>query len=296
MIVDPKLVEAFDRDGYCIVPGALPPAKVRELLDVVDRHKDRLAKSEHKREVFGLDVRPIVTEDPAFMTLLEWPATFPLAVRCLKHYSLQLNTSHLIMVPPSPSVSEASAEARLSRAGAGVTGGDQAKNVKTNIGWHQDGGSPGPTVDGVRAMFSLKIGYFLTDLLEPDMGQLMVVPGSHRFANGLTYRDGATEPEGAIQLKVRAGDAVLFQNPLYHGGAPNRSQQTRIVLYYGYSYRWLKPIDYETLPPELLASASPIGRQLLGARSSHLGWYIPTEQDTPLKAQYREWFGETWIH
>jgi len=280
MMVDPALVEAFDRDGYCIVPGALPPAKVAELLAVVDRHRDRLAQSAHKRDVFGLDVRPIVTEDPAFLTLLEWPATFPLAVRCLKHYSIQLNTSHLIMVPPRPAP-------RPGTAGPGAG--------ETNIGWHQDGGSPGPRVDGVRAMFSLKIGYFLTDLLEPDMGQLMVVPGSHRFANGLVFKEGATQPDGALQLKVRAGDAVLFQNPLYHGSAPNRSNQTRVVLYYGYSYRWLKPIDYETMPAELLASQGPIGRQLLGARSSHLGWYIPTDADTPLKAKYEEWFGQTWI-
>src|SRR6185503_12205530 len=138
-----------------------------------------------------------------------------------------------------------------------------------NVGWHQDGGSPGTYVDGIRSMFSLKVGYFLTDLLEPDMGQLMVVPGSHRFRDGLKYRPGSDQPEGALQLKVRAGDAVLFQNPLYHGSAPNRSQQTRIVLYYGYSYRWLKPIDYEKMPEELMASATPVQRQLLGARSSH---------------------------
>src|SRR5689334_15200050 len=112
--INPKHLEAFARDGYCVVEGALPPAKVAELLAAVDRSRDRLAKSGHTREVFGLDVRPIVGEDDAFLSLLEWPATFPLAVRCLGHYSIQLNTSHLIMVPPKPDV--------------------------RNTGWHQDGG------------------------------------------------------------------------------------------------------------------------------------------------------------
>ncbi len=269
MVVDPQHVEAFDRDGYCVVPGALPPAAVANLLGVVDRIKDRLAVSGHTRDVFGLDVRPIVTEDDAFLDLLEWPATFPLAVRCLRHYSVQLNTSHLIMVPPRPD--------------------------ERNTGWHQDGGSPGMSVNGVKPMFSLEVGYFLTDLLEPDMGQLMVVPGSHRRPEPPVFREGATDPEGAVQLRVRAGDAVVFANPLWHGAAPNRSTATRIVLYYGYAYRWLKPIDYETMPADLMARCGPIGRQLLGARTSHLGWFIPTDADCPLKELYRAWFGETWI-
>lgn len=268
--MDPRHLEAFDRDGFCVVEGALPAPKVAELRAAIDRVKDRLAASGHTRETFGLDVRPIVSVDDAFLSLLEWPATFPLAMRCLRHYSIQLNTSHLIMVPPNPK--------------------------ERNIGWHQDGGSPGPAVDGIRPMFSLKVGYFLTDLLEPDMGQLMVVPGSHRMQGGPTFKEGSHDPEGAIQVKVRAGDAVVFANPLYHGGAPNRSSSTRIVIYFGYAYRWLKPIDFDAMPAELLARCGPVGRQLLGAKTSHLGYFNPTDEDVPLKAVYREWFGETWIH
>ncbi len=269
-IIDPAHLEAFDRDGYCVVTDALPPAKVGELLGAVNRVKDRLAASPHRLNVPGLDVRPIVTEDDEFLSLLEWPATFPLAVRCLGHYSLQLNTSHLIMVEPRHVAAR-------------------------NVGWHQDGGSPSMTVGGIKPMFSLKIGYFLTDLLEPDMGQLMVVPGSHRKAGDLPRQpDG--DPVGAVQLRVKAGSAVVFGNPVWHGTAPNLSTSTRIVLYFGYAYRWLKPIDYHDMPEALIARCGPVGRQLLGVKASHLGNYIPTEADCPLKAKYAEWFGETWIH
>ena len=262
-------VEGFERDGYAVVENALPAAKVAEMRGVVERIRGRLETSSHKREVFGMDIRPIVTEDDAFLELMEWPSTFPLAVRCLRHFSLQLLTSHLIMVPPRPN--------------------------ERNISWHFDGGSPALTVNGLRPLVSLKVGYFLTDLLEPDMGQLMVVPGSHLKPGGPVIRPGETDPEGAIQLHVRAGTAVLFQQRLWHSGAPNRSLATRIVLYYGYCYRWQKPIDYDRMPEELLAKCSPVGRQLLGAKSTHLGNYIPTDADCPLKAKYREWFGETWI-
>src|SRR5262245_36417378 len=125
-LVNPAHLEAFARDGYCLVPGALPPAKVAALLAAVERSKERLAGSGHTREVVGLDVRPIVGEADAFLSLLEWPATFPLAVRCLGHWSIQLNTSHLIMVPPKPD--------------------------ERNTGWHQDGGTPGMSVNGIKPM------------------------------------------------------------------------------------------------------------------------------------------------
>ncbi len=268
-VVRPELVERFEQDGYLVLENVLAPEKVSSLLEVIGRLKAKLEASSHRRDVFGLDIRPVVTEHDAFLELMEWPATFPLAVRFLQHYSIQLQTSHLIMVPPG--------------------GGER------NIGWHDDGGVPRPKVNGVRPLVSLKIGYFLTDLLEPDMGQLMVVPGSHLMPGGPKFSNGKANPGGAIQLMVRAGSAVFFQQRLWHAGALNYSNATRVVLYYGYSYRWQKPIDYESMPAALLEKCTPIGRQLLGAKSSHLGYYVPSDEDCPLKAWYRERFGETWI-
>ena len=262
-------VQQFHTDGYVLVEDAFPPAEIAATLAIINRLKSKLETSAHRRDVFGLDVRPLVTEDDHFLKYMEWPATFPLAVRCLNHFSLQLQTSHLIMVPPK----------------AGIH----------NIGWHQDGGSPGSYVGGIRALASLKVGFFLTDLLQPDMGQLMVIPGSHRRAEPPVVPADGSDPVGAIQLRVKAGTAVVFHQGLYHGGAVNTSDRTRIVLYYGYGFRWTKPIDYDTMPADLLARCTPIGRQLLGAKATHLGYYIPTDADCPLKASFRDWFGETWV-
>jgi ectoine hydroxylase len=259
----------MDAQGYCVVEDALPPAEVRRMLDVIERVRPRLEASHKRRKVFGLDVRPVVDEDPAFLELMEWPTTFPLAVRTLRHWNLQLQTSHLIMVPRNPD--------------------------ERNIGWHQDGGSPGARVGGVRALTSLKVGFFLTDLPERNMGSLMVVPGSHRLAGPPAWRDGARDPEGVVELTLRAGSAVIFQQGVWHAGAPNLSDSTRIVVYYGYGYRWTRPIDYESFPASFLAGLTPVQRQLLGARVSHLGYYNPTDADVPLKAWYRERWGEDWI-
>lgn len=263
----PEQIEIFERDGYLVVEDALPANKVAELLAVVGRLEQRLQKSPHRRQVFGLDVRPLITEDDAFLELLEWPATFPLAVRFLGHWNLQLTTSHLIMVPPDPD--------------------------KRNTGWHDDGGKPFFNVNGVKPFMNLKVGYFLTDLLQDNMGSLMVVPGSHAVSGPPVWDEGARDPRGAVELQVRAGSAVIFQQGVWHAGAPNLSEHTRIVLYYGYGSRLLRPIDYEHMPQELLDKCSPIGRQLLGEKASHLGYFIPTDADVPLKPWYVERFGDT---
>lgn len=267
-LVTQEQITKFNEFGYLVVENAIPQEKVEQLLRVIDRIKIQLEESDQRKEVFGLDVRPIIDKDDAFLDLMECPTTFPLAVRLLNHFNVQLMTSHLIMVPPDPE--------------------------KRNIGWHDDGGSPVIGVNGIRAFGSLKVGYFLTDLLEPNMGALMVVPGSHRMQGSPPFEAGARDPIGAIELKVKAGDAVIFQQGTFHAGAPNYSDQTRVVLYYGYNFRTCRPIDYDTMPQEVLDKCSPIGKQLLGHRETHLGYFIPTDADCPLKAWYAEHFGETW--
>ncbi len=82
----PEQLEAFDRDGYLVVEEALPADKVADLLLVIGQLQQRLQDSPHRRKIFGLDVRPLITEDDAFLELMEWSTTFPLAVRFLGHW------------------------------------------------------------------------------------------------------------------------------------------------------------------------------------------------------------------
>lgn len=262
-------VARFERDGYIVIEDALSPQMVVKLMSTIDRLEEDFSKSDHKRDVFGLDIRPIVGEDQIFFDMMMWPSTFPLAVRFLNHYNLQLMTSHLIKVPPQPD--------------------------KRNVGWHPDGGIPGIQVGGRRAFTSLKIGYFLTDLLSPGMGSLVVVPGSHRMAGSPIFPEHGGDPIGAVELKIRAGTAVIFQEGLWHAGARNSSANTRVVLYFGYGFRYLRPIDYIQMPEELLARCNPIEKQLLGWKGSHLGYQAPQEADCPLKPWFEERFGTGWL-
>lgn len=261
-------IDFFRKNGFLAVKNALPQAKVAELNSAIARLRDDFQKSERRRGDFGLNVRPVVDKDDAFLDLLEWPSTFPKAVRFLEHFNLQLSTSHLIIVPPDPE--------------------------KRAIGWHPDGGKPGIGMYGRRALGSLKVGYFLSDLPEKNMGALMVVPGSNRIDGGPSFLNGFDNPMGALEFTPNAGDAVIFGQQTWHAAAPNYSDRDRVVLYMGYCYRVLRPMDYDNFPESLLQKVSPIGRQLLGHRASHMGYYLPTDEDVPLRDWYRERFGETW--
>lgn len=261
-------VEFFEANGFLVLKNTLNADKISELVSAIEGLKEEFQHSERRQGDFGLNVRPIVDKDDSFLDLLEWPVTFPKAVRFLEHFNIQLSTSHLIIVPPDPE--------------------------KRSIGWHPDGGKPGIGMYGRRALGSLKIGYFLSDLPQKNMGALMVVPGSNRSDGGPSFLAGQDNPVGALELTVNAGDAVVFGQPTWHASAPNHSDQDRVVLYFGYSYRVLRPMDYDSMPDNLLDKCSPIGKQLLGHQVSHMSYYLPTDEDVPLKAWYRERFGETW--
>lgn len=128
--------------------------------------------------------------------------------------------------------------------------------------WHEDGGRMTADLD-MRALLSVKVGYFLSDVEAPGFGNLMVIPRSHRWTDPLPRTPGQ-EPEGAIPVLARAGDAVLIDRRVWHARSTNTSDRTRMVAFFGYSPRWIA--QREITPPELLArETEPLRRQLLGA-------------------------------
>jgi hypothetical protein len=66
------------------------------------------------------------------------------------------------------------------------------------------------------------------------------------------------------------------------------SNITRKVLFYGYSYRWLRPRDNMTVA-HFMERCDPIRQQLIGA--SHMGgmgYTSPCDEDVPLEAWLKE--------
>ena len=93
-----------------------------------------------------------------------------------------------------------------------------ARTWHRDIGMTEDVGHAGVFRAGV------KVGYCLTDFPEPRSGFTLFAPSSHRLATPLPIRKGG-DPDGAVDLCLRAGDAFLFENRVFHSTAPNLSMR-----------------------------------------------------------------------
>ena len=283
----------FDQQGYLIVEDALDSKMVGCLQEAADRvdAQERKNRAIAPNEIMA-KFRTIVEED-IFLELLDWPRTFPLIWDILG-WNVQHYISHLIYYPSKPKQEEAP------KAG----------------GWHQDGGRPVPEMERPHPRLSLKIAFWLTDTDQPDRGGIRIVPGSHKHDTppDREPEGGPDSPTGAgfedmVQVRVKAGTAVLFDRRLWHSRGLNTSDVTRKVLFLGYSYRWLRGLDYNVIPDETLEKCDPIRRQLLGDGVDVKGWWQPTDDDVPLKgwllehkgAEYverigqKQWEREKWI-
>jgi len=255
----------FEENGYLVIKNALSKEEVARWLAVIDR-MDAAHRAANKLagDAF-VEIRNAIAKDTELLDLLDYPATFPLVAE-LMGPALQLNTSHVLVRPPQPAGTEASFKAS---------------------GWHRDGCAEVYSA-GLCPWIYTKIGYFFTDLTQPGRGNLRVIPGSHKHWQPPVTPKGQIDPDGAIEVLTEPGDAVLFQQRLWHAVGPNYSTITRKNIYFGYCYRYIKPLDYVSQPPELIARGTAIQRQLLGEQKHEMTFWIPKEGDVPLK----EWLKE----
>lgn len=259
----------FERDGFFMVEDALPPQMVEALNGLVDRLYDYCVAKEGLKPGGRLNLLDFVGKDERFLELIDWPRTFP-KVWDILGWNIQLYHSHLIVTPPHP---EPAARQRL--------------------GWHQDSGRLNIELESEpKPRVSLKVGFFLTDLTEPGRGNFTVVPGSHMQDRLVFPDDGVSDPEGTMPILVAPGTAVFFDRRLWHAAGHNDSTVTRKVLFYGYSYRWLRPRDDMTVE-HYMARCNPVRQQLLGATvTGGMGYTSPREEDVPLRTWLREHLGE----
>ena len=261
---------SFERDGYLIVPDALPADRVAVLNDVVDRLDAERRAEQGLSPSDKIQYFDFIGKDDAFLELLDWPKTFP-KVWGILGWHIQLYHSHMIITPPIPA---------------------EERGVPKRLGWHQDSGRLNFDLETTpRPRISLKVGFFLTDTSEVGSGNFHVIPGSHLRNEIELPADGVTEPEGATPVQVPAGTAVLFDRRIWHAGGRNTSDRRRKVLFYGYSYRWLRPRDDMTVG-HYMERSDPIRRQLLGASKGGYGYTSPSEDEVPLKGWIREQLGE----
>lgn len=267
----PEQRKQWDEEGYLVIRNALSEKEVDELTAAVDRLNTEAQRQGHdSNRVLG--VRTLVEKDDAFLNLIDHPNHLGIVLDIMGA-NIQLSESLLFVRPPSQSPAAS---------------------------WHQDGPSPYlyPRVGGIMPLLQLRVGWFLTDVDRPDMGNFALAPGSHihgfpkgapdalKVTSRTKYREVAdivSAVPGAIQLVLKAGDAFLMHNALWHAVARNTSDIARKNLYYMYVPIWARIGDYKEPSPSLLAKCDPVRRQLLG------GWAAPDSKFFAGMAPDDEW-------
>ncbi len=250
---------AFERDGFLRIPNALPPAVVAELRRIADSEFAAFGSEPDRSQFALLNQHGLIGRDPMYLELIDWPTTFPKVFGVLG-WNIQLFHTQLVVTPPA-----------------------HRDAPRGGYAWHQDNNRMNLDFETttIHPRVSVKVAYFLTDLPTAGMGNFCIVPGSHHDRE-------MPDPTGTLEVTASAGDALLFDRRLWHAASTNHSATTRAVVFYGYSYRWLRPKSDMTTKVAI-AGNHEIRRQLLGAATGANGYFDPTDDDVPL----RGWIAQT---
>lgn len=245
-LTNPTAAERFfwDNNGYLLLERFLSEDHVERLLAATHRAAARRRELQESgapqtgfTHIRGDNTRffYILGDDPLFLEMLDWPPLMPYLVGLLNPI-------------PHHHASDAILE-------FGAT--------KRGMGWHIDGHDQGYRGLGRPIpLLQLKVGYYLTDMTEPDQGNLCVIPGSHKAQHEPDPADLQKLElfPGAKQICAPAGSCILFHNALWHTAGPSlREDGGRIMLYYAYEHPWLIASQehwsyprefYQSLPPE----------------------------------------------
>lgn len=246
----------FDLRGYLIFKGALAP----ELVDDLNRAIDALpplgfgewygnAQRRDYTAETGLELHNCVELGGPFEELIDHPSW----VAHARHYCGE-EASYV----------------------AGLFIDECILSVRTSGGHHpvHSGGYRG----ALRGAYRYKDGVFrcgqcniiaaLSDV-GPGDGATMVVPGSHKSnfphpdAGDYARGDRMDMLEGAVELHLEKGDALLFADGLMHGGSSRTNPGERRVVIYRYGPLWGSTrFGYEYSQP-LLDRLTPERRKIL---------------------------------
>jgi len=232
----------FDTFGYLVIPGALTAGEVEGLLEAARRAHGRHPEGEWRQ------IGALYESEPAVEPLIDHPSVLPKARALLgDHFIVQSSW--------------------CTKSPAGFPGG----------GWHQDGSAPFEfrRLATPVPLVQLRVGYFLTDQSDEDMGNMVMVPGSHNATLPLPKGTGDLPIQHVVTGKP--GDALLFHQGVWHKGTTNQRSFARYIQHVVYAPPWLIPSDRPRNDPDFLARTTPLRRALLGE------W---TRPDEPFGAGY----------
>ena len=221
----------FETAGYLVIPDALTPDEVAACLEAAKR-----VHAPYPQDAWR-QLGAVYEQEPAVESLIDHPSIFSKVRALLGDYFI-LQSSWCTVAPP------------------GFHGG----------GFHQDGSGPYefrrlalPT-----PLVQLRIGFFLTDQTQPNMGNMVMVPGSHNVAMPIP-RDGDDTPLPIQEVICgKPGTALMFHQGVYHCGTKNEMDFHRYIQHVVFAPPWLIPSDRLRNDPAFLERTTPLRRALLG--------------------------------
>lgn len=238
-------VEQFHRDGFLVLQDVLTPEMCAAMRDDLDKalkenHEDGEGIIQLHHRMFEVS--------PTNLSLFDLEPIVTFAEKLIAE------TTHVIhnnsfKVYPGP--------------GKGITT------------WHQDD-SPHFLVTEGEAPKNIKLpvllftaNYYLTDVETPEYGPTQLIPGSHLYGKRCpTVIEGTQWEDKTVYGCGKAGSVVMFNNQVWHRGAPNLSDRVRYITQVSYARRLVghkySPFMNYQMPEHVWANANPHLKRLLG--------------------------------
>ena len=237
MSIPPEHARHLDEEGYVRLEGFIVPARRRRLVDRLD------ALFAAEGEAAGAEFR----QEPGAQRLANLADKGEVFIECAVDETVRAYLAHVL-----------GPRFKLSSLNARSANPHRAESQPL----HVDAGAL-PDEAGYWVCNTV----WLLDDFTTENGALRVVPGSHR--SGRRPQDALADPErphpDEVLVTGRAGDLVVMNSHLWHGGTANRTDRRRLALHAFYCRSDKPQQQYQKalLRPETRAALSPAARTLL---------------------------------
>ena len=243
--------ETFNEDGIIFIENTLSNSDIQMYRAAIDRVSQAHPRYEPGRY---LSLDNIVEKDLHFSSLIDHPRHVGFAYDIFGEL-LKLHQSQFFLRPPG--------------------GGNY------NI-WHPDGARALPyNVFSPELPLQIKIGYWLNDLPDAKMGNLVVMPGSHRKQ----YLDSYDTHDSMLGEKIVClpkGTMTVMHSSIWHRVEPNESDITRYNIFIAYCPAWVTPADRLQSDPEWLRTLNREQRIIMRSYSHAYHNAKPPASEFPL--------------
>jgi len=227
--------EEYERQGYCVREGFLPPAEVAALREEIERICEGATLARH--DAARLEMEPDQEPGGTKVRRIYEPCTYYERFRRLSDSSRLLDAVEELL---GPNLTFHYSKINM-----------KPPTIGSVVDWHQDlSYYPLTNTDSVSILFYL-------DDADRANGCLQVIPGAHREGMLDHTRDGwfqgritaPVDESRAVPLEAAAGSVIFMHCTMPHASAPNRSSRARRTLILSYRAADAFPIYLGDMTP-----------------------------------------------